>query len=126
MAVYTYDDYLVALHDRQSIPWSAALPHKRRGIRRAHIDMICDILTRQSPPTVEARLWVGVIKQALCDATDYSRFADDEDRLEARQYLRLPIIPACEILGLDSRWVRGLIRRIRLLVVPYRRGNKIK
>lgn len=109
------------------VPWVRERPSQQRNARRAHISAVVRLVREQALPVQESALWVAVLEQAIDDATDWfpkCSAAETErakqDRADARLYLQLKPIPACEIIGIDSDWLRGLLRVSGLLLIPYR------
>ena len=63
------------------------------------------------PDTSEGRLWLAVVGMAVLDTllptgTDGRK---DYQAITAERYLDTPVIPACEISGVDSAYVRRII-----------------
>lgn len=67
------------------------------------------------PETSEGDLWQAVITQAVEDAAGYKPGQlNDYHAVEARDYLRQKVIPACAICGVNSDFIRKIIKKVGL------------
>lgn len=83
----------------------AQLPNSRR------IVLATKKIAPQFPNTLEGRLMLAVLVQALRDA--YDARAQVWHKRQALRYL-MGTIHCCEICAVDSDWVRMMIRRVGL------------
>lgn len=71
---------------------------------------ICKKIAYQVPDGNMERLLFAIFRQAVLDSYG-TNGTPRSDLHEARAYLRLPVVPHLEVLGIETEWARSLFKK---------------